>query len=907
MDNAIPSPVAWLAQTKFEPPRLRADILARIRLLTALHAAVSVHSLTLISAPAGYGKTTLLAALVKDEDGSVCPERSEGQAPHPSSFAWLSLDAQDNDPTRFLTALIASLQKLDPQFGATTQALLTSLPNPAAEARRVIGVLINDVLETLPEPFVLVLDDLQLIDAPAVYAALDYLLERLPPQMRLIVGTRHDPPLVLARLRARGQLAELRAPDLRFTDAESTLFLNEKLRLGLSSDNLTALQTRTEGWPAGLRLLAASLDRIPSGAERSAFIHRFAQSDRYVFDFLANEVLNHQEPELRAFLLKTSILAELTPDLCSAVSGRNDAWAVLDDLYRRNLFLVQVGPGADTFRYHHLFAEFLQQRLNQELPGLAKELHRRAASAETTPVRAINHYLAAEMWEQAVTAIEPVIGEMLQRNLVDTVQSWILAVPESVRDAHPALIWCLGNCAFSKGDYQRAQALLEKALHDVEASGRIESESETLASMAINAYLQGNFEHSGELIRRTLARPVSRPSLMQLLMVRTYLGILQGNRMQAAADLEAALAITEVSDDAQTWLIMAFFVKPNLATLPRGLENIERFCRLAARHAPEPSSLMQLALADPMCFIHMWRGRLAEAIQTGESMLALKEELGGGYFYLGAIAAAFAGTAHAARGEYDSADRFFEIMRAQVEETGPTRAARPSALFLIGRARWLQGRFEQARQIYAQMCAADPTLKAESPEAPVLRELMRALVEMIDHHYADAERALRKAVSLERNAPSATLFGSARVWLAYLYWQCSRPQDALAELAPVIGECERNGTPGVILKEGAGMAPLLRLAVEHGVHAPFASSLLDLLGASQELKSVRIPDTGETLTPREVEVLKLIAAGASNHDIASQLVISEHTVKVHVTNILAKLRVSSRTQAAARARELRLG
>jgi len=223
----------WLARTKLHPPRLREDVIPRPQLLEALRAALTSHKLTLLSAPAGYGKTTLLAAL-----------------PHAFPdlpLAWLSLDPEDNDPSRFLTAFVAALQSLNPIGGMNTQTLLSSLTNPGAEARRVIGVLINDVLETLSDSFVLVLDDLHLITEPSVYTALDYLLERMPPQMHLAVAARHDPPLILARLRARGQIAELRVPDLRFTDDEASSFLNEKLRLRLSAIDLDVLQSRAEG------------------------------------------------------------------------------------------------------------------------------------------------------------------------------------------------------------------------------------------------------------------------------------------------------------------------------------------------------------------------------------------------------------------------------------------------------------------------------------------------------------------------------------------------------------------------------------------------------------------------------------------------------------------------------------
>jgi LuxR family maltose regulon positive regulatory protein len=258
--------------------------------------------------------------------------------------AWFSLDEEDNDPARFLITLIAALRGLNPACGATAQTVLTSLPNPGAQARQIIGVLINDILETLPDPFVLILDDLHLIAEPAVFAALDYLLGRAPPQMHLAIGTRHNPPLALARLRARGQLVELRARELAFSREETTAFLNGVLGLGLSPADLASLYERTEGWPAGLRLLANSLERIPSPAARTACIRDLAQTDRYIFDFLAEEVLDRQPPAVRAFLLETSILAELTPARCQAVTGRSDAGAILEDLYRRNLFLISASP-----------------------------------------------------------------------------------------------------------------------------------------------------------------------------------------------------------------------------------------------------------------------------------------------------------------------------------------------------------------------------------------------------------------------------------------------------------------------------------------------------------------------------------------------------------------------------------
>ncbi|MBI3760447.1 MAG: hypothetical protein HY260_01105 [Chloroflexi bacterium] len=962
-------PPDWLAQTKLHPPRLRDDIIPRPRLLAALRDAVAARPLTILSAPPGYGKTTLLAALALEV--SKVPEVPEvskvskvskvdnsalltlgtldtSHFPLGTSPAWLSLDEADNDPVHFLTAVIAALQRLDPDCGAAALSLLKT--NPGADVRRVVAALINDLLSRLqgaptshqplpPDLYVLILDDLHLITERAIYAALDYWLERLPPSMRLVIATRHDPPLALARLRARGELAEIRLADLRFTPEEMTALLNDRLRLGLSPGDLAALQSRTEGWAAGLRLLALSLGHFPSPVHRAAFIGHLSQTDRYVFDFLADEVLNRQPPDVRTFLLETSILSELTPPLCQAVTGRGDAEAILEDLYRRNLFLVAVDapsrlqdaptppppstshfalPTSHFYRYHALFAQFLRQRLERELPDRVIELHRRAAEAYkrsvgmSLPYRAIGHYLAGEMWEEAAQTIERLPREFLMQGLVDTVRGWILALPAAAREAHPDLTVMLAACALLTGEIETAKPLLERIWQNFERTGdeRKKEEGGALTNLAIGAFLQADFGRCGELIRRALPLPLSRFDLAQLLMLRAWLRLFDSDWTQANADFEAALTVAEEAPEPEALIVLTFHLKPDFAALPGGLERIERFCQRAAPLAGDQPSPLRLSLDELAVFVHFWRGRPDEAIRLGENVLALIEQTGSTPL-VGLTAAIFGGIAHAARGDYAAADRLFDSLLRQTDQSELTRTLRKATpLYPIGRARWQQGRLEEARQVYAEMLAASTNASAEnpreSPEAPVLRETMRGLLEWAERRYLDAERTLRRAVSLEQNVPLAALFGSARLMLASLYLERNRPDEALAELAPVLAECERQGTPGLIFKEGATVVPLLRLAVERRAHPAFAAHVLDRLGAPIEAGPVRIPETGETLTPREVEILRLVAAGDSNRAIAGKLVISRPTVNTHVANILRKLNVASRTQAAARARELRI-
>ena len=918
MDTRVSAPSDWLIPTKLQPPLPRDDVISRPRLLAALHEALTTRRLTLVSAPAGYGKTTLLAdfGLRRAGDDQIRNRQSAIR----NRLAWLTLDEGDNDPALFLVYLVAALQRLNPACGAATRSLLAHPSDSAAQMRRIIGALINDVLETLPNPFALVLDDLHLITGPTIYFALDYLLEHLPPQMHLAIATRHDPPLSLARLRGRGQLAELRVSHLRFTLAETAALLNDTLRLGLPPDDLTALQSRTEGWPVGLRLLADSLDHIPDAAGRTAFITHLAHTDRYVFDFLADEVLNRQSQAIRDFLLETSILSDLTPALCQAVTNRSDAGAILKDLHRRNLFVVNLQPPVTnlqppTYRYHALFAEFLRQQLAQEMPERVTDLHRRAAQAQTTPARAIGHYLAAEMWEPAAVAIQQVGGQLLRQGLLDTLTGWIRALPTPVQEAHPDLTWLLGSCALLRGEFETAQSHLERVLKACEVTGDEMTEGAALAELASGAFLQGDFSRAGELIARALAHPVPRFSLVQLLMGRAWLALFRGDWARAKADLQAALAVTQEADDPHALLMLAFYLEPEFVALSGGLECIERFCHRAQKRSAAADPLA-VAIEELMTFVHLWRGRLGQAIQAGERALALKDQLGG-FPFMGVDAAAFVAVAHAARGDYAAADHFFDLLAEPLAQPlGMAEVVNVGYLYLLGRARWLQGCLEEARQVYARMCAA--ARPDELSFAPMLRLTMQGLLEIPvptptlrrgsgrSRRYATAERLLRQAAVMEQKAHLALPFGSARLMLAHLYATVHRPDEALAELSPILARCEQEGTPGLILKEGAAVAPPLRLAMERGVHASFAAHLLDLLGAMGESRPLPVPQTGETLSVREVEVLRLVAAGVSNRAIAEKLVITERTAKAHVSNILRKLNVSSRTQAAARAREWRL-
>jgi LuxR family maltose regulon positive regulatory protein len=349
-----------LITTKLRPPRTRPNLVARPRLREALDLGEGC-PLTLVSAPAGFGKTTLLAEWLE--------ERSEVEA-----VAWVSLEASDNDPARFLAYLVGGLREVG---GGIREGVLSSLNSPEPPLMEVVvGVLVNDLAEA-GRGLTVVLDDYHEIHSESVHEAVSLLLEHLPENVRLVIASRTDPPLPLPRLRARGQMAELRAADLRFTPEEASAFLGDAMGLALSAEDVAALEGITEGWIAALQLAALSMqDR----EDVSGFVGSFSGSNRHVLDFLAEEVLERRPEEVREFLLATSVLERMSAPLCDTLTGRSGGQEMLKSLERKNLFVVALDNERRWYRYHHLFADFLRGRLKREDPGLVGELHLRTSA-----------------------------------------------------------------------------------------------------------------------------------------------------------------------------------------------------------------------------------------------------------------------------------------------------------------------------------------------------------------------------------------------------------------------------------------------------------------------------------------------------------------------------------------------
>ena len=430
--------------TKLYVPLPRPKVVFRLRLVARLDEGL-YHKLTLISAPAGFGKTTLVSEWVVSAERPV---------------AWLSLDEGDNDLARFLAYLVAALQTVMADMGEGLLAMLRSPQPPSIET--MLTALLNEIAAT-PNHFILVLDDYHILDAQSIDQALTFLLEHLPPQMHMVIATREDPQLPLARLRVQGQLTELRAADLRFTPSEAAEFLNQVMGLNLSAEAIAALETRTEGWIAGLQMAALSMQ---GRSDTASFIRAFTGSHRFVLDYLVEEVLQRQPEHVRSFLLQTAVLDRLSGSLCDAVTGREDGRGVLETLERGNLFVIPLDDRRQWYRYHHLFADVLQARLMEEWPGQVSALHRRASvwyEQNGLPSDAIRHALAAEDFERAADLIElagPMVEESSQ---TATWLGWVRALPDELIHIRPVLSVWYAYALLGRGELEAAEARLTDA------------------------------------------------------------------------------------------------------------------------------------------------------------------------------------------------------------------------------------------------------------------------------------------------------------------------------------------------------------------------------------------------------------------------------------------------------------
>jgi len=894
--------------TKLHLPSLRRRLVQRARLTDQLRVdGADGPRLVLVAAPAGFGKTTLLAQWLA--------EKSERRV------AWLALDPGDADLRQFLTHLVAAIQIVEPEAGVDALALLET--GDATPTDAVLVSLVND-LDVLAGPTVVALDDYHVIDAIAVHEAMTFLLDNLPPQVTLAMTTRADPPLPLSRLRARGELVEVRAAELRFTTDEAEIFLNEVMGLRLAPELVAALETRTEGWAAGLQLAALSA-RTHAGAANGSgdvagFVEAFSGSHRFVLDYLVEEVLDRQPDEVRAFLLDTSVLEELTGGLCDALTGRSDGQSMLEALERGNLFVVPLDEQRRWYRYHHLFADVLRVRLlarNADRVGALHAAAGRWLAEHGLLADAVRHAIASGDHEYTADLVELGLADQRRRRQDRTLREWAGALPDDVVRRRPLLATFVGWSRLVEGDVDGVEAWLDAA----EAG---------LASTPPGIPAAGS---PAEAVRDREAELRSLPAMISV--YRASVAQARGDVDGTVAHARRALAQAGPQDHfpraaAAGFVGLAAWAAGDLDTA------VDTFTEaVAGLHAAD---MVADELGATVVLANMWlaRGRPVEARRLYERALAAAERHPGpvlsttGDLHVGLADVlreqgdleAAAEHLEAARELGDRASlpenrhRWFTATAALLQARGDLDGAiamldQAEPLFLPGyfpdvrpvaatRARvWIvQGRLDEARAWARErrVAPADPpTYLAEYDQLT----LARLLIAEGGAAFALLDRVLANA------AGRGGSLVEARLLRALAHQASGDATSAAADLAAALTDGVPAGYRRLFLDEGQPMADLL--ARMSSAAAPDSRTHVEhLLAVAKRPSAPAVPAFDEELSGREREVLRLMATELSGPEIARQLYVSVNTLRTHSRHIFTKLDVNTRRAAVRRAADLGL-
>jgi LuxR family maltose regulon positive regulatory protein len=900
-----------LLETKFHVPRRRRAMVSRPRLNERLAGGAEL-ALTLVSAPAGFGKTTVLTDW-------LAAARVEGR-----SVGWVSLDERDNDPVLFWTYVLAALEAASPGVGAPALTLLQA-SQPPMEA--VLGTVLNN-LAKVSNDVVLVLDDYHLIDARQVQEGMAYLLEHLPPQIQLVIAGRADPSLPLGRLRGRGELLEIRAADLRFTADEAAAYLNGAMGLALTAEDVAALEGRTEGWIAALQLAALSMQ---GRDDVSAFIAGFAGDDRYIVDYLVEEVLQRQPEHVRRFLLQTSVLSRLSGELCDAVTGQPGGKAMLEALDRANLFLVPLDDRRRWYRYHHLFADVLQAHLLDEQPAGLPALHRRAVDwYEQNGERseAIHHALAAEDFAQAADLVELALPALHRGKQEATVRRWMEALPDELFVVRPVLSVGYVGALMATGEIEGVEARLRSAERWLETTGAVgEAPGVRSADMVVV---------DEEEFRRLPG---------QIALYRAGQALIHGDVAATMTHARRALDLAGADDHAgrggpAALLGLAYWTTGDLDAAHRwytdGMASLDK----GGYRADVIGGAV--ALAD----IRIAQGRLREAMSTYQRALRRAEETDP---VLRGAADMHVGMSHLFQERNDLAAARHHLVRA--EELGE-HAGSPQHPYrrrlAMARLRELDGDLDgafdlldQAERVYNSDFSPDvrpiPAVRARlwiahgrlddarewvrerglsaDDDLSYVREYERLTLARVLLARCTAERAerpLHEVTGLLDRLLSAAEAGKRPgsvieilVLQALAHQVRGDIRAALATLSRGLTLAEPEGYVRTFVDEGPPMAGLLRAAAKQEIGVGYARRLLAAVDTTQDDRPVR-QDVIEPLSAREFDVLRLLGTDLDGPDIARRLFVSLNTVRTHTKNVYAKLGVNNRRAAVRRAEELDL-
>ncbi len=909
--------------TKLFAPARRPQLVARPRVAERLDSTLDAgHRLTLVSAPAGFGKTTLLSDWLTDLD------RRQGH----TRVGWLSLDDGDNDLTRFVAHLVAALQRAELDVDAAVLESLSSAPVGAA-----LTPLVNDLARAgEQEPgkqWIVVLDDYHAIGASEVHELMTFLLDHLPDHLHLVISTRSDPPLPLARLRSRGQLSEMRAAELRFTAAEAGEFLNRVMGLELTAADVDALEDRTEGWIAGLQLAALSLRGIADRDEVADFISAFTGSNRFVIDYLADEVLARQSPQVRDFLLRTAILDRLHGPLCDAVTGGTDGTRMLEDLERGNLFVVPLDTERSWYRYHHLFADVLHARLLAEYPDEVPDLHQRASAwfAERGLVEdAVRHALAAEDFDRAGYLMEEALSELSRTRQDGLLHMWMRSLPEPVVRRSPVLSmissWSMlvaGNLDAAESRLDDVEAALAAGAQDPDLAARwAKTDDLRTAPATVSVYraalAQARGDVAGTVRHARQVLDLARPDDHYLRGAGGgYLGLAAwagGNVEEARSTFSEAVhslhAAGRYVDELDTTIVLAdMWVASGRPSRARRLYE-QALQTATANGAPYPRATADLhvGLAELDCELDdlpSAEAHLESARVLGERA-SITENRHRWYVAMAQV--------HVAQGEYDAALRLLDQAEALYRhgfypDVRPIAAMKARVQIAAGdlpsASGWAEDRalslddepdylreyelLTLARLLLAQH-RADQHIDGAAPASPAA-----AVLGLLDRLHAAAAETRRDGSVVEIQVLRA-LAHQARGDL---------PQALAALGGSFAATPEPDSYVRLYLAEGAPMRALL----QHAAGAPdpvvqaHARRLLKRATTPVEAPAEAPQSPGGPLSQRELQVLRLLDSELTGPEIARRLYVTVNTLRTHTKRIFTKLGVTTRAAAVRRAHE----
>jgi LuxR family maltose regulon positive regulatory protein len=864
-----------LLVTKLYTPPARKNLVQRQRLTHLLNDAWQQDKkLVLISASAGYGKTTLVTEWVRGLQ---------------ADSAWLSLDETDNDPARFLPYLIAALQLIDKNIGVKTLAILQA-PQPLPP-EIVLTTLVNEIALT-PNSFILVLDDYHLIQTLPIHKQLDFLVEHQPPQMHLVIITREDPPLPLSRLRARGQMIEIRQIDLRFLPEECSDFLLRIMGLDLAEDDIHALEHRTEGWIVGLQLAAISMQGHDNP---SNFIEAFTGSSHYILDYLIEEVFEQQTIETQEFLLKTSILNRLSGPLCDFVVDRTDGYELLDQFAHANLFIFPLDQSQTWYRYHRLFAELLQQRLHTVYSLSVNMLNTRASqwfAAEGFIPEAIQYALKASDWELAATLINDCIVPMLRSGELMTLIGWLKALPDDVIFTRPELCQNYGWVLTLTGQLDTADVYLLQA-------EKIARDDETLlgpilVARAYHLRVSGNVSQAIDYAHRALSILPQSDALSRGLAALT-LGLSHWNlgdyQESERAFIEVDRAAQQSGNDYARMTAHSYL--GNIQAVYGHLHKAAELCQQviqSGRHSPfvAPAHIGLAAL------YYEWN-QLDQASQEVQIGIDQSQRMGNplilcdGYRIKAIIDQGF-GNHEVALSTLKNADQLVE--NKQVSPLARLRIA----------ACHVQVALAQNNLTAAQFWAEQVT----NPSGVSLYDPCIGLSPINILLAQNKKKEAADKLSELYNTASQKGCGTGIIEIRLLQALAAEsPQGALQFMLEALKMAQPEGFIRMFVDKGQPVKSLLeRLKSQGGDLKEYILTLLASFGETRKVSSSQ--GLVEPLSERELEVLRLMEQGLSNGEIARRLVVTTGTVKSHVHNIINKLEVSNRLEAVIQAKVVKL-